>query len=47
MQNKHDDSNIKHAEAFLATFKEGVERLREKDQELTDRYIKNMTTFLK
>tara|TARA_R110001606_G_scaffold172989_1_gene319221 strand:- start:292 stop:2400 length:2109 start_codon:yes stop_codon:yes gene_type:complete len=45
MQNEESGSNIKHAEEFLATFKEGVERLREKDQELTDRYIKNMTTF--
>ena len=45
MQNKASGPNLEHAEAFLASFKKGAERLKDNDQDLTDRYIKNMTVF--
>ena len=45
MQNKDPFSNLEHAEAFLDSFKMGAERLKENDQELTERYVKNMTVF--
>ena len=38
-------SSLENAEAFLASFKEGAERLRSNDQELTERYVRNMATF--
>ncbi|BFM50863.1 6-hydroxymethylpterin diphosphokinase MptE-like protein [Marinomonas sp. THO17] len=45
MQSEKQATNIEHAENFLESFRVGVARLREKDHELSDRYIKNMTMF--
>lgn len=44
MQNE-DRASLEQAEAFASLFEKGVKRLRDNDQILTDRYIKNMTVF--
>lgn len=45
MHNEELNSSIEGAEAFASLFKQGVERLKEHDEELTARYIRNMTAF--
>ena len=45
MQNEENFTSLEQAEAFATMFQRGAERLRENDQALTDRYLKNMTLF--
>ncbi|RBP82422.1 DUF115 domain-containing protein [Marinomonas rhizomae] len=45
MQNEENLSSLNQAEAFALLFERGAARLKEHDQELTDRYIRNMTIF--
>ncbi len=45
MQNEDNQSSLDQAEAFASLFERGAKRLRENDQELTERYIRNMTVF--
>ncbi|WP_394182557.1 6-hydroxymethylpterin diphosphokinase MptE-like protein [Marinomonas posidonica] len=45
MQNEDQFTSLEQAEAFANMFQRGAERLRENDQALTDRYLKNMTLF--
>lgn len=45
MQNEEHLSSLDQAEAFALLFERGAARLKDHDQELTDRYIRNMTVF--
>lgn len=45
MQNEESLSSLDQAEAFASLFERGAARLKEHDQELTDRYLRNMTVF--
>ena len=45
MQNEENLSSIDQAEAFASLFERGASRLKEHDQELTERYIRNMNMF--
>lgn len=43
--NKDNSSDLDSMEAFLTAFKKGAERLKDHDEELTERYVRNMTLF--
>ncbi|MBJ7539811.1 motility associated factor glycosyltransferase family protein [Marinomonas transparens] len=45
MQNEGNQFSIEQAEAFTAVFQQGAARLKEYDQEFTDRYIRNLSVF--
>ena len=45
MQNEENFSSLGQAEAFVSMFERGAARLKENDQELTDRYLRNMNMF--
>ena len=45
MQNEENLSSLDQAEAFALLFERGAARLKEHDQELSERYIRNMTVF--
>ncbi|MCB5162865.1 6-hydroxymethylpterin diphosphokinase MptE-like protein [Marinomonas algarum] len=45
MQNEDFSPSLEQAEAFFSVFERGTERLREHDEELTERYLRNMSVF--
>ncbi|MCV2401492.1 DUF115 domain-containing protein [Marinomonas sp. C2222] len=45
MRNEDNSFHIKNVESFTTYFEKGLNRLRQHDAELTDRYIRNMSMF--